>query len=169
MHEIIDQGEYNKLIRYIEGASHKHGKKLQKVRELAHMVREGIEKISPFIQQSTEAVCPKCENVCCINKHGYYNFEDLVYINALGLKPPEFDFGREDSTLCQFLSDRGCSLDRSVRPSGCNWYFCEFLLDHMEERPEYGEFDNDLRDIAELWLKLMAEFEKVIKGMETGD
>ena len=56
---------------------------------------------------------------------------------------------------------------RSVRPSGCNWYFCDPLLEHMEARSEYAEFDNDLRDVAELWLALMDEFQRVIKEMET--
>jgi hypothetical protein len=37
----------------------------------------------------------------------------------------------------------------------------------MEASPEYGEFDNDLRDVAELWLALMDEFRRVIKEMET--
>jgi hypothetical protein len=33
----------------------------------------------------------------------------------------------------------------------------------MESKAEYGKFDNDLRDVAELWLELMGEFERVIK------
>ena len=40
------------------------------------------------------------------------------------------------------------------------------LLDYMEARSEYGKFDNDLMDVAELWLALMDEFQRVIKGME---
>jgi hypothetical protein len=36
----------------------------------------------------------------------------------------------------------------------------------MEGRANYGAFDNDLRDVAELWLELMDEFSRVVKGME---
>jgi hypothetical protein len=36
----------------------------------------------------------------------------------------------------------------------------------MEARQGYGEFDNDLRDVAELWLALVDEFQRAIKGME---
>lgn len=54
-------------------------------------------------------------------------------------------------------------MPRFVRPSGCNWYFCDSLLDHMEARSEYVEFDNDMRDVAELWLELMDEFARVVK------
>ncbi|NWF51641.1 MAG: hypothetical protein HXY47_00990 [Nitrospirae bacterium] len=135
--------------------------KLQKIKILAQRIKEGIENISPFIQHSTEIICPRCTNICCINKHGYYSYEDLIYVNALGLEPPGYDFTRDDSAPCQFLSGKGCIMDRSMRPSGCNWYFCEDLLDYMERRPEYGSFDNELKDIAELWLEMMSEFERV--------
>lgn len=163
-----DPAQYHQVTRSIEEIFHEQEHKLQRVRELAQMVKEGIEKISPFIQQGTEAVCPNCMEVCCVNKHSYYNYEDLVYINALGLKPPDYDFERKDSTPCRFLSERGCILDRSVRPSGCNWYFCGLLFDHIESRPEYPKFDDDLRDIAELWLELMEEFARVVKGISKG-
>lgn len=164
-----DPAEYNQVTRQIEEIFHKQGHKLQRLKELAQKVKGGIEKISFFIQQSTELVCTNCTDVCCINKHGYYNYEDLIYIYAIGLKPPDYDFGKKDSTLCQFLSEKGCVMDRSVRPSGCNWYFCEPLFDHMEGRPEYVAFDNDLRDIADLWMELMNEFTRVLKGMETAE
>jgi hypothetical protein len=133
----------------------------EKVKETARRIRTGIEKISPFIQQATLTVCPKCEDVCCISKHGYYNFEDLVYMHALGLKAPQHEPGREDSDRCQFLSEKGCCMDRAVRPSGCNWYFCSPLLDHMEKMPGYQEFDDSLREVAELWMEMMEEFAKI--------
>lgn len=164
-----DPVKYNQIVSHIEEVFNKQGHKLLKVKDLAQKIREGLLKINPFIQQGTEAVCPGCTNVCCVNKHGYYNYEDLVYIYALGLKIPDYDFEKKDSTPCRFLSERGCVIDRSVRPSGCNWYFCEPLLDYMEQRPEYSKFDSDLKDIAELWLELMDEFTRVIKGMETAE
>jgi hypothetical protein len=137
------------------------GNTSQKVREAARRTRAGIEKISPFIQQATQTVCPKCNDVCCLSKHGYYNFEDLVYMHALGLKVPQHEACRADSDPCQFLSEKGCSIDRTVRPSGCNWYFCSALLDHMEEMPGYREFDDALWEVAELWLEMMKEFAKI--------
>jgi len=154
---------FHQHIRYIKEVFGNQSYKLQRVREIARKVNEGLEKINPFIQQSTEAVCSKCTNVCCINKHGYHNSEDLIYIHALGLPLPDYNFDRDDATPCQFLSDKGCVMPRSVRPSGCNWYFCDSLLDHLETKPEYGKFDDGLRDVAELWLEMMDEFHRVIK------
>jgi hypothetical protein len=158
---------FHQHVRHIEEVFNNQPNKLLRVKEIARKVKERIEKIDPFIQQSTEAVCPRCTNVCCINKHGYHNSEDLIYIYALDLKLPDYNFDGDDSSPCQFLSDKGCAMHRSVRPSGCNWYFCDSLLDHMEERPGYGKFDDGLRDVAELWLALIDEFQRVIKGMET--
>ncbi len=135
--------------------------KLQNLKELAQKIKEGIENISPFIQQNTEIICANCSNVCCINKHGYYNHEDIIYITALGLKTPDYDFERNDSDPCQFLSKNGCIIERSLRPSGCNWYFCEDLLDYMEKRSDYGMFDSKLTEIAELWLEMIDEFKKL--------
>jgi hypothetical protein len=153
-----DQSTYNQAIHYLEESFHNHEHKLQKVKELARKIKDGIEKINPFIQQTTQTVCPDCRDVCCIHKHGYYNFEDLIYIHALGLKPPVYEFGRKDSDPCQFLTENGCSMERPFRPSGCNWYFCDFLLNHIEKSPDYSIFDSSLSDIAELWLELTEEF-----------
>ena len=149
---------YTQVTRQLEESFHKNGKKLQKVKELAQKILDGFEKISPLIQKSTEKVCPECRNVCCISKHGYYLFEDLVYLYALGLRPPDCEFGRKETDPCQFLSNNGCSTERPFRPSGCTWYFCDSLLEYIEKRPEYHEFDTLLRDIAELWMDMIEEF-----------
>jgi len=140
--------------------------------ELAQKIREMIGVIDPFIQQHTSLVCPECPQVCCINRHAYYACDDLIYIYALGLEPHAYE-SREDSEPCQFLSAEGCKLDRTVRPSGCNWYFCDALYDNMEKAPKkaYTEFDDSLQELADLWIELGSEFSvqfKNIKGFEIG-
>ncbi len=152
---------YNQTILQLEKIFFEHNYKLKKVKELSINIKELIERISPFIQQNTQTVCSNCKEVCCISKHGYYNYEDLVYFYALGLRLPAYEFGRNDSDPCQFLTENGCSLERRFRPSGCNWYFCDSLLDHMEKRPGYQGFDNSMSHLAELWMKMMEEFAQV--------
>jgi hypothetical protein len=152
---------YAHVSRHLEEAFNKDRKKYQKVREHAQKIKDGFEKISPLIQQNTEKVCPECHHVCCISKHGYYLFEDLIYLYALGLRPPSFEFGKNETDPCQFLSHRGCSIERPLRPSGCTWYFCDPLLEYMEKKPDYHEFDELLRDIAELWMEMIEEFIRV--------
>jgi hypothetical protein len=156
-----DQDVYLKSNLFLENIFLSNRDNLQKVRLLAEKIKAGIEKINFFVQQGTSNVCPGCKNVCCISKHGYYNFEDLVYLHALGLKPPDPEFGRDDAAPCRFLTPDGCSLERPFRPSGCNWFFCELLFDIMEPMPGYNQFDDDIRGIAELWMEMMEEFHSV--------
>jgi hypothetical protein len=153
-----DQDVYQKTYLFLGDFFQNCRGNLQEVSYRAEKIKEGIEKINFFVQQSTAGVCPACKEVCCISKHGYYNFEDLVYLCALGLKPPALEFGRDESGPCQFLTPKGCSLERPFRPSGCNWYFCEALFDVMENMPGYHQFDDDIRGIAGLWMEMMEEF-----------
>jgi hypothetical protein len=157
----MDRSAHSKSPLYIARFFHNQGHKLHGVKILAMEIKYCIEKISPFIQQTTGAVCPNCKEVCCINRHGYYNFEDLIYLHALDLKPPPPAEGNNDNGPCRFLSGNGCSMERSLRPSGCNWYFCDSLLDKMEENPGYREFDDSLQKVADLWLKMLDDFASV--------
>jgi hypothetical protein len=145
----------------LEESFNQYAHKFKTVKEIAQDIRKRIDEISPIIQQSTRTVCPDCNDMCCINKHGYYNFEDLVYIHALGLTPPYHDFMINDSDPCQFLTENGCSLERPFRPSGCNWYFCASLLESMEKSPGYQQFDASLIELAELWLNMIEEFKRI--------
>lgn len=153
-----DPNAHNQIVNYLKEIFRNQNHQLKKVSDLAQKIKKGVDGISPFLQQTTQIICPHCKYVCCISKHGYYNYEDLVYLYALNMKPPHYEFGREDTEPCQYLSGSGCTMERSVRPSGCNWYFCDSLLDHMEMKPEYDKFDDSLQDIASLWLAMMEKF-----------
>lgn len=149
---------YTQVTLHLEESFYRNGNMLQDVKGFAQKIHDGFEQISPLIQQNTEKICPECRNVCCISKHGYYLFEDLIYLYALGLRPPDCEFGRKETDPCQFLSHNGCSMEQPFRPSGCTWYFCDALLEYMEKRPDYNEFDALLRDIAELWMGMIEKF-----------
>jgi len=135
--------------------------KTRQVRLIACRVQEAISGINRYIEESTSAVCPSCRTVCCRNKHGYHTHEDLIYLYALGLQPPQNDSAGQDADPCYFLTAKGCSLPRTMRPSGCNWYFCDSLYDHMEKRPGYEAFDRALEDLAGLWMEMVGEYRKI--------
>jgi hypothetical protein len=156
--ERIDPEAYDQEFLLLEKFFINNGHKLHEVKGLARTIKIKFDKISPLIQQTTRTVCPHCAEVCCISKHGFYNFEDIVYLCALGVKPPPTGPGRHDYDPCRFLTDKGCSLERSVRPSGCNWYFCAPLLEVIEKSPDYHAFDDSLRDLAELWIEMIDKF-----------
>lgn len=133
----------------------------------AHTVRALMEEVSSFIQQTTALVCPGCEKVCCVNRHGYYDHRDLIYIYALGLRHPEYREGLEDTAPCQFLSASGCALERPVRPFRCNWYFCVVLLEYMETGPAkpYRKFVNRFREILETRRKMLEAFSETARRL----
>ncbi len=153
-----DHETHTRVILRLEDIFRVRRNDLHRITELAQRIKDGFEDISPFVQETTGTVCPRCTNVCCVSKHGYYNYEDLVYVSALGLKISSYEFGRKDSDPCQFLSGSGCSLERSTRPSGCNWYFCDPLLEEMEQRAGYRAFDDSLLNVAHLWIEMIEEF-----------
>lgn len=128
---------------------------------LARKVRKGIEIIDPFIQRHTSVVCHRCRKVCCVGKHAYYDNEDLIYLYALGHKPEGF-VHTNGSEPCQFLSFTGCRLERTIRPSGCNWYFCETLHEYMERTSlrGYKAFDETLQDVIDLWKEMVNDFKE---------
>lgn len=130
---------------------------LKKSNDIARMIKVKIEGIDHFIQQGTSEVCPSCENKCCINRHGYYDNLDILYIMALGLRPPVYRQGLSDTDPCQFLSENGCRKERYLRPFRCNWYFCQPLLNHMELGPArpYREFIRVLNEILDLRSELL--------------
>ncbi|MGO9014914.1 MAG: hypothetical protein ACLQF0_08040 [Dissulfurispiraceae bacterium] len=126
----------------------------------AVLLKNSIETIDAFIQKHTAEVCPNCRNVCCINRHGYYDYADLVYIQALGLELPAYKKDVRDTDCCQFLSVTGCAIERSLRPFRCNWYFCGGLLKSMEDgaAKQYRQFIKEFQKVIELRKTVMDTF-----------
>ena len=155
-----DPLRYQQVVLSLERIFLTNQRDLKEVLGCAEKIRDGIRKIDPFIQQANQSVCTVCSDICCVSKHGFYTCEDLIYLFAINLKPPHPTFERNGTDPCPYLRETGCSIERSIRPSHCNWYFCDSLLDQMEPQPAYREFDDAFRDIAELWLCMIDSFRK---------
>lgn len=121
-------------------------------RALAEEMKEAYDAVSPFIEKHTVRVCPTCEKVCCIDRHGTHEGEDLAFLHALGAGPPPNAPKAEDTEPCRHLTSTGCLLPRWQRPFRCTWYFCSPLLEEMpRENPrEYREFMRALGRLQEL-------------------
>jgi hypothetical protein len=142
---------------------------LSKVKEISREIHGHIETVKGFIEESTLQVCSRCQDSCCIERYSFYNCDDLVYIYALGLEPRRCE-SADPAGPCHFLARDGCVLDRAVRPSGCNWHFCDTLTRKMREAPgtAYADFNESMGEIMALWIELMREFR--MKFMEfTGE
>ncbi|MBF0565691.1 MAG: hypothetical protein HQK89_10645 [Nitrospirae bacterium] len=100
---------------------------------MSNVVAEKIGLIDPLIEMHSSSVCPNCNSVCCIDKFGRYDFDDLLYVCSMGVKPMShgYDSIRDETARCRFLSANGCVEKRALRPFRCNWYFCEPLIDRL--------------------------------------
>jgi hypothetical protein len=127
-----------------------HSDRIEEIRDLATSLYEAMESLGCIIQQHTEIICPECKTVCCIDRHSFHSFEDIVYIFALGEKLPQHLFGMEDFLPCRFLGKNGCTISRHLRPYRCSWYFCSPLLEHIGQLPirDYRRFISLLQDIT---------------------
>jgi hypothetical protein len=101
------------------------------LRERAEAVREAFAALSPLIEARTADVCPHCTRVCCIDRHGTHEGEDLIFLAALGASPPQEPPLADDRLPCRHLGARGCGVERWLRPFRCTWYFCPALLEAM--------------------------------------
>ncbi|GMT48459.1 MAG: hypothetical protein IEMM0007_2025 [bacterium] len=131
--------------------------KRREIEDVLLGLRVLFEEISPLIESYNSEVCPYCEDVCCKQRHAYYDSEDRLYISALGLSVPEYS-ERSLGEPCEFLSFNGCSRPRWQRPFRCTWFFCEPLLRYMYDGPgrPHRRLVRLLQEIVELRGKLLS-------------
>jgi len=101
-------------------------------RGLARELKEAFNTVSPFIEKHTAIVCPECTQVCCADKHGRYDSNDLLFLEALDADIPEFSHERNEDDACRFIGETGCCLERWMRPYRCTFFFCDTLLKGLE-------------------------------------
>jgi hypothetical protein len=100
------------------------------------MLQQLLIESSPLIEEYTRELCPRCMDVCCRQKHGIYKERDLAYLDALGTVLPTRDIARPLEGPCEALGERGCAHLRWLRPFKCTWYFCDSLLEAMNDGPQ---------------------------------
>lgn len=100
--------------------------------ELARELRDAFNAVSPFIEKHTALVCPECNKVCCKDKHGRYDSDDLVFLKALGVDIPHNQHEQNESDPCRYITGQGCSLERWMRPYRCTFFFCDALMKSLE-------------------------------------
>lgn len=88
--------------------------------------------VSPFIEKHTALVCPECENVCCMDRHGRYDENDLFFLRALGVDIPSDRPDLAEIDPCRSMTATGCALERWMRPYRCTFFFCDALLKSLE-------------------------------------
>ncbi len=157
---LSDEREYAKIVSFIDLILHRDVPLYREIANKAQRLKDLIISLEGFIEANTSVVCPQCIRVCCINKHGYYELEDLIYLRTLRQPLPLHDFGLSETSPCQFLRKQGCSLERFIRPFRCNWYFCVPLIEHMQgsRGRDYRDFNSKLQEAIEVRRNLINDF-----------
>jgi hypothetical protein len=140
--------------------------------EKAARVVEMLNEASVFIEENTRVVCPRCVSVCCINRHGRHEADDILYLRAAGLTPVLSVDGDDagdripidEAAPCVRLCREGCTLPRAERPFRCNWYFCTPLLEHMSGGPQrpYRAFIELLGRLVALRGEMLDEYRRLL-------
>jgi hypothetical protein len=153
-------GNSERLLKRIEGLFTGHETEFRGVRELARETAEIIGRLDPLVEGHTSSVCPRCTEVCCVNRHSYHTHEDSIYLCALGEKVPAYDLTVGDSVPCQFLGKQGCAITRHLRPHRCNSYFCTPLLEHVEngDVKEYRRFVESMKKLTHTRMDMLRVF-----------
>jgi hypothetical protein len=101
-------------------------------KEIAREMRETFEIISPYIDKHTSGVCHVCREVCCTDRHGIYDGDDLLFLSTLGIKIPMDEDEHNTEDPCRYITKNGCKLERWMRPFRCTFFFCDALLKSLE-------------------------------------
>lgn len=159
------EDEIKGLSDFIGRIFRSHGSELIRSRKLATEISSLIDTLGLFIKRRTETVCPRCLDVCCINRHSRYAYDDIVYLSALDEQMILRKKDISDTALCQFLGEKGCVIKHSLRPYRCTWYFCSTLLEQIELEPvqEYKRFIELLQQITRKREYLLGAFAGVAK------
>lgn len=102
----------------------------------ANRLKRLLIELSPLIEEYTAKACPGCNEVCCRQKRAMMDEIDRRYAAALGLPLPVYDGARPPEGPCQFMGPSGCETPRWRRPWRCTWYFCDSLLDALNQGPQ---------------------------------
>jgi hypothetical protein len=102
----------------------------------AKRIRQVLIDLSPMIEEYTARVCPDCLDVCCKQRHGIMNDQDVRFLSLLNAKLPSYEQDRPLGGPCQFMTAEGCVSPRWLRPWRCTSYFCDALLDAMSNGPQ---------------------------------
>ncbi len=141
----------------------KHQKELGEIHALGRRIIKFYQVLEPFFHEFTESVCHCCAVPCCVNRHGFPDFEDLVLFLAMGQGLPDYNFNVIDTDKCQFLGPNGCSLPRQARSYRCTWYFCDHVLDEFEHlnSKRFHRFDVELERLGRCRSVLLERFSEL--------
>ena len=155
-----EEQAYRTACRQVTAFFYANENSLSDVSAIGREIKCCYTALEPFFHDYTESICHECATPCCVNRHGFPDFEDLVLFQAMGISIPEYNFHVIDTDICQFLTKDGCSLTRCMRSYRCTWYFCDYVLDEFEHshRIMFGKFDSAMSRLGDKRGMLLRQF-----------
>ena len=137
---------------------------LKPVVTIARRVRSRLETIFELLDGLCAATCSRCPDPCCLTASPWYDFRDLIFLHlnrlAITLTQPIEVY----RTACRFLSSRGCTLPRSIRPWICTWYLCPVQTANLKKRrlDQYETFNRTIQEIKRCRRQMENAFVRII-------
>lgn len=158
-----EEAIYRHTCRRMKIFFREHDRQLSGICKLGRQIEGCYETLEPYFHNGTETICHECLTPCCVNRHGFPDFEDLVIFQAMGSSAPNYNFHVKDTDTCQFLTEKGCILPRCNRSYRCTWYFCDYVLDEFEHAHRYtfDRFESILSNLGRKRRVLLREFKKI--------
>jgi len=135
------------------------------MKALADAIAGKIKGIDGVLDRLCDRTCPECKDPCCKRAVVRYDLRDLIFLhlvqNGLPLGQPAPRAGEP----CFCLGEKGCMVDRLMRPFMCTWYLCPGQMAVVRTEKswrEYGlaerlrEIQNDRKELERLFLKRVA-------------
>ena len=125
--------------------------------DLANEIKEAFNTVSPFIEKHTAIVCPECKNLCCKDKHGRHDKDDIKFLKAINEPIPPEQTDLDESGPCRYISEKGCYIERYLRPFRCTHFFCDPLLRSLknDNAKLYSAFVDYLQHLISIRQKLL--------------
>ena len=137
------------------------------MKALAAAIAGKIKGLDGILDRLCDRTCPECEDPCCKRAVVRYDLRDLVFLhlgqNGLPLGQPAPKAGE----TCSCLGEKGCMVDRLMRPFMCTWYLSPGQMAVVRREKswrEYGlperlrEIQKDRKELEKRFLALVGPY-----------
>ena len=135
-----------------------------KVTTLSQKLSDCLTSISPLLDELCANTCVWCPEPCCLAAKVWFDFQDLLYLHT-GRQPiPLAQPLQNLKNTCRYLSKRGCTLPRLIRPWICTWYLCPVQKSNLKNRSLYQLkiINQHVQQIKKYRKELEAEYIRIV-------
>ena len=142
----------------------RYSPRLMPVMQSARETRRRLESIFLSLNDLCLMTCPRCPDVCCLSASPWYDLRDLIFLHLNQLSIPLTQPISGFKETCCYLSHKGCTLPRIIRPWICTWYLCPPQTANVKDRnpDRWQTLSRVLGEIKACRKKLEDEFIRVI-------